>query len=258
MNNESFLQRKGFYIVLVLCLSAIGTAGYVNFISDEPEFVLNDTTLTVSNESNDVEYVPSVTPTPIVKDTVEELEEETEEKSENKENVGADVPDIVIETEVIFEEILEVSPLIEDIEVTKEQVPTYVRPVVGQVINHNSNDELVLDQTMNTWRTHNATDYSAPAGTNVVAIADGVVRSITTDDLYGTIVTIEHLDGLITKTYGLNADTVAKIDKEVVAGDVIGTAMGIFPADEKLGEHIQIESTKNGENFDIETLNFIN
>lgn len=241
MRNEN--KTKGFYIVLFLCVTAIGTAGYVNFsTADETEFVVKDTT--VSLETSEIIYPEEeIIPTPIIKET-EQVELDV-----------VDVPDIVVQSETVE---TPVEPTVSQdeviIEVTKPQAITYVRPVDGQVINPNSNDDLVLDQTMNTWRTHNATDFSATSGTNVVAIADGVVRSITTDDLYGTVITIEHADGLVTKTYGLNADTVAKIDKEVVAGDVIGTAMGIFPAEEQLGEHIHVEATKDGVDLDVETL----
>ena len=232
MKKQNFFERKGFYIILFLCVTAIGAAGYVSF-NNTDELVLENPSIGVVTKTPEVQkpdIKEEIIPEPIEKKE-EIVKPDKEEKTEKTEKV--------------------VEP---KVEVTKEKTSVYKKPVEGKVLNPHSKNELVLDTTMNVWRTHSATDFEAKKGSNVVAIADGTVRSITTDDLFGTVITIEHKDNVVTKIYGLNSDTTAKIDKKVVAGDVIGTAMGVFPAEEKLGEHIHVEAIKDGKPIDVEDL----
>lgn len=224
MNNKN----KGFYIVLSLCIVAIGFAGYVNF-TPEPEVINTnaDVKLPVVTVEKPETLVPQQT-----------LEETSVTYTPEPEPEPAPVPTV------------SVTPVI-----TKEEKVLYVRATKsGEVLLENSNDQLLKDQTMNDWRTYNATAYTVEENEPIFAISNGTVKSIETNDQYATIITIEHDDGIITKTFGLNSDTTAKIDKKVVAGDVIGTAIGTFSAEKKMGNHVRIEATRDGENINIEKL----
>lgn len=233
MRNKKFLESKGFYIVLALCVTSVGVAGYVNFFGgDDEEIILEPVT------SNIVLEVPTATeiiPEPIIKEESEPIVVDNEPN----------------EPTVIIEPVESVDAPI--VEVTKKEY-LYVRPIYSDVLISNSMDEMIKDVTMNDWRTHNATSYLANKGDAVFSIADGVVLAIETTDQYGTVVTISHTCGMITKTYGLESNVICKVDKNVLAGDVIGTAMGNFLAENKLDDHIKVEANKDGVNIDIETL----
>lgn len=247
-------NNRGFYIVLALCITAISVTGYVNFSNKtdtEPQVVNQhiiiddaklenvtlpeDTTKNVVNEVSQVEKEPVIIEQPpIVEEVIEKEIEQTPVSSQT------------VQTEAI----VTVAP---SVEITKNE-PIFVKPCDGAVILGNSLDALIKNESMNDWRTHNATDYFVSVGQDIFAITDGEVISIQTDDQFGTIIEIEHANGLITRTCGLNSKTIAKIGDKVCAGDVIGTAIGSFPAEISLADHIHIEATVNGENIDIETL----
>ncbi|MFI3228209.1 MAG: M23 family metallopeptidase [Clostridia bacterium] len=240
MNKTNY--NRGFYIVLTLCIVAIGVAGYVNFNQEtEPTAVVLSSENAVSNVEVPVvveEEPPQVVITPV------EIQE-PEPVISQEETV-----EVIEEETVTNQATVTISPTVE---ITKTE-EFYVKPCDGAIINENSLDELVKNASMNDWRTHNATDYYVTAGQNIVAIANGEVTLIETNDQYATSVEITHNDGLVTTIYGLNSETVAKIGDKVVAGDVIGTAIGSFPAEIAEGDHIHVEATRNGENIDVESL----
>ena len=59
--------------------------------------------------------------------------------------------------------------------------------------------ELLYDQTMADWRTHNGIDVQAEEGAAVKTAADGTVLSVTSDELMGTTVVIQHSGGYTTQ-----------------------------------------------------------
>ena len=52
----------------------------------------------------------------------------------------------------------------------------YTRPVSGQVLAVWSGDDLVYNETLGDWRTHNGVDYACKAGEDVLAPVSGTVR----------------------------------------------------------------------------------
>lgn len=100
--------------------------------------------------------------------------------------------------------------------------PEYAAPLTGEVIAHYSPDQPVYSYTLKDWRTHAGIDIAAPAGTQVLNVSEGVVESVTTDDLMGNLVTVRHTDGKLSRYASL--DTVAVQEGQMVAlGEPIGT-----------------------------------
>jgi murein DD-endopeptidase MepM/ murein hydrolase activator NlpD len=73
------------------------------------------------------------------------------------------------------------------------------------------------------WRTHAAIDIAAEIGTTVIAAASGTVKSVYSDDLYGTTVTIDHGGGLVSLYANLAALPAVSEGEYVGVGDVIGS-----------------------------------
>ena len=109
------------------------------------------------------------------------------------------------------------------------------------------------DKTMDWYALHDGTDFTADAGTQIVAAVDGTVAEIATSDVfYGAFVTIEHSNGV--KTVYKFIEPAANIKKgdKVNRGQVIGTvaaATGIENAD---GAHLHFQIFKNGELADLD------
>ena len=73
------------------------------------------------------------------------------------------------------------------------------------------------------WRAHRGTDYAAPAGTPVVATADGVVRHAGPQGAFGNLVILQHEGGYATYYAHLQgfADKVA-VETVIRKGEILG------------------------------------
>ena len=146
-----------------------------------------------------------------------------------------DVPDLV--NEEVFAESAEAS------EVVEEQAETinYRLPVSGELQKDFSVDELLWDETMQDWRTHNGVDIETEDGAEVVTAAPGTVTEAYEDELYGFVVKVEHSDGRIS-IYKNMGKIVVKKDDVVDDGQMIGTVgnSGAFEMTQNPHLHFEI------------------
>lgn len=115
-----------------------------------------------------------------------------------------------------------------------------------EVLKDYTDTELVFNATMKHWSTHQAIDYKANKGTNVLAVADGVVQEVSTSTLKGTTVKIKHADGFVSSYSLLGADVKVKEGDKVNQGLVLGSVdnTGVFESAD--GDHLHFELTKDG------------
>ena len=129
---------------------------------------------------------------------------------------------------------------------------TLPSPVDGTVIKGHDLLCAVYSATMNDYRVHCGIDIEAELGSDVVAVADGIIKEVGNDPFMGTTVTIDHGDGLISvyKNLSPELNSKIKVGKEISEGDVIGTvgeSAIIEIADEP---HLHLELTLKGEYID--------
>ncbi len=98
----------------------------------------------------------------------------------------------------------------------------YSMPISGDVVVPYSNYELVYNKTLKAWQTHNGVDIAGNLGDEVKACADGTVKEITNDDLWGVCVVIEHSDGIESHYNGLEKTVLVKKGDKVKSGQAIG------------------------------------
>jgi len=115
------------------------------------------------------------------------------------------------------------------------------------------------DKTLDRYALHNAMDFSAEAGTQVLAAIDGTVKSVyKSDRLYGAVITIEHANGIETVYKFIDAAENIKAGDKVSRGDVIGTVAAATGVENAEGPHLHFEVFENGEQTDPdEYLNII-
>lgn len=89
---------------------------------------------------------------------------------------------------------------------------------------------------------HAGVDYNGPRGTEILAVADGVVRFAGRSAGYGNTVEIDHGNGYVTR-YAHNQENLAAEGARVRAGDVIAK-MG--SSGRSTGSHVHIEVLHNG------------
>ena len=198
---------KGFYIALALCLAAVGAIGYFTLIRPANVTIDDPTPPARQTERNDAQWTaPVLQPEPIEVPAVEE----------------------------------EPAPEPEDL------LPQVVSPLDGTTVTVFSTTELMYDETMADWRTHNGLDIQAAEGDAVKTAASGMVVSIKSDELMGTTVVIEHAGGYTTQYSCLQAEPPVTEGQQVAAGDIIGLVGSTAAAESSMGPHLHFCVAKEG------------
>lgn len=128
----------------------------------------------------------------------------------------------------------------------KPKVPKLMLPLQGELTNEFSGDTLVYDKTMDDWRVHSGIDIRGDVGSQVQAVADGVVISASDYALNGFTVVLEHEGGLRTLYSNLQTNEVVKKDQRVKKGDVIGGVGKDAMFEIALPPHLHFEVHKDG------------
>ena len=103
------------------------------------------------------------------------------------------------------------------------------------------------NQTLNCYYEHTGLDFSAEAGTDVLAVASGTVESIYKDDLLlGTEIVIDHGDGLKSLYRFVNEVEGLSVGDSVEKGEVIATVAEANGNEYKDGAHLHFEITESG------------
>ena len=201
---------KGFYIALAVCLLAAGTIGYITLFSSASP---------VREPDPVIEIKPApVTPVPA---------------PPTKPVIQPEPVEVPVQEPVVIEEPVEL-------------LPEVISPLDGTTVTVFSTTELMYDETMADWRTHNGLDIQAAEGDAVKTAASGMVVSIKSDELMGTTVVIEHAGGYTTQYSCLQAEPPVTEGQQVAAGDIIGLVGSTAAAESSMGPHLHFSVAKDG------------
>ena len=131
-----------------------------------------------------------------------------------------------------------------------ELLPQVVSPLDGTTVTVFSMTELMYDETMADWRTHDGVDIKAGEGDAVKTAADGTVKEVRYDDLMGVTVVISHADGYETQYSSLQQEPPVEQGKTVKAGDIIGLVGSTAAAEGDVGPHLHFSVSKDGKVVD--------
>lgn len=132
----------------------------------------------------------------------------------------------------------------------EDLVPQVISPLDGTTMTVFSMTELIYDETMADWRTHNGVDIQAGEGDAVKTASGGVVRAVVNDELMGTTVLIEHSGGYTTQYSSLQTNPPVSVDQAVSAGDIIGYVGSTATAETTMGPHLHFSVSRDGESID--------
>lgn len=222
---ERFFTGKGFYIVLFLCAAVIGVSAWMMAAGNETmakDIVTDDSALYSNKRVETVIITPTDNPV-------------TEAGALDGNAVPA-MNDGALD-----------APLAEAFE---EAAPTWLWPVSGSVERGHSVDALAYDVTLRDWRTHTGIDIDAPDGSTVTATRSGTVESVESDDLYGTVVTIDHGDGTKAVYASLAPEPPVAAGDSVEAGYIIGAVGTSALAEVGQGSHLHFAVFADGQSVD--------
>lgn len=131
------------------------------------------------------------------------------------------------------------------VEAAAQLLPQVVSPLDGTTVTVFSMSELLYDETMADWRTHEGLDIQAAEGDAVKTAAAGEVTSVTQDELMGTTVCITHSGGYVTKYSSLQENPPISQGQQLAAGDIVGY-VGTAAAEASMGPHLHFSVEKDG------------
>ncbi len=213
-----FLAGNGFYIILFLCVAAIGISGY---------FLLTGSSRESQTVAGNVEVV--VMPSPALP------------------SVNPMPTPVPMETPVPTPK---PTPTPRPTPTPAPRPVVYTWPVKGAVIGDYSREVLAYDETMGDWRTDSGMDLAAPLGTQVMAIADGTVSAIYNDPLMGTTVVVSHADEVTSSYSNLAELPTVELGDSVTTGMVIGSVGQTAVAEGQKAAHLHLEMTEAGASVD--------
>lgn len=169
-------------------------------------------------------------------------------------SVQVDVP--VIETP-LPDDINKPSSTPDDNEVVEPvQKPiTFIMPVDNTSSIVEYSEELTWCSTLSRFEVHKAMDFFAPEGSNVYAVYDGVVESVTSTFLQGVSITIDHGNGLKTVYNSLADGDQVFVGQIVNQGDIIGEVSVTNRQEYKDGAHLHFEVLEN--NISIDPIKYL-
>ena len=225
---EGFFTGKGFYIVLFLCAAVIGVSAWMLAAGNETM----EKELGSMGESS-VNRVETIIIPPV--------------EDETTQVINLDPPEVTIETAE------EAPQAVEVFEESVEEVvaaPDYIWPVSGEIERGHNAERLMYDVTMRDWRTHEGIDIIAPLGSTVTATRGGLVTSVEADDLYGTVVTVEHDDGSQAMYANLAELPAVSVNDRIEQGYIIGAVGDTALCEVAQGTHLHFALSVNGESVD--------
>ncbi len=219
-NKKDNKNIKALFSVICLCIISLGLIVYFSTNSKSQDNTVNEPT--TIQETTDVQHAVTV------KETTAKAKEKTTKKAKakKKKKESTTVPTTmnVGENNIPFKSF-------------------YKYPLTESVVKGYS-EELVYDETMGDYRAHIAVDFSGTKGDEVVAVNDGLVLSVNTDNMLGTVVEIDHGGTFIVKYCGLDSVSVKK-GQIIDIGKKIGT-LGAVPMESADASHLHLEATYDG------------
>ena len=218
---RKFLREKGYYIVLFLCLAAVGISGYV-FVSGAiaEKNALQEPALSVQTQAAE----PSAArPAPA---------------RQSADSVTPQAP------------ARETAAMSRDDEVRAQAQSVRVWPVSGGQTQSYSMEKLSWNETTHDWRTHDGMDLAAITGEPVMAACAGTVSAVYDDEYFGTTVAIAHDGGYTTRYQNLAAMPTVSVGQRVTAGQTIGAVGATAILEIAQEPHLHFAVTCNGESVD--------
>lgn len=251
------IEKEGFILFLFVCVCVV--AGGTLFISmknmninknigNSNFVILDEGTARESNEYDEELMMANLSDSEIRATNAEEnLEETVEAISDEDDYAEADDENLEFEEDE-YEEEVEDSDLV-------QEVKTIFLPIDGPIITEYTSNSLIYSETLEAWVGHGAIDIEASEGTIVKAAADGVVKEVYEDELWGIVIVLDHGNDLLSRYSGLGTKEMVKVGLNVKKGDHISKIGNTAKIEMLMKPHLHFEVIKNGKLVDPRSIN---
>jgi murein DD-endopeptidase MepM/ murein hydrolase activator NlpD len=232
-----FLDKKGFYIVLILCIAVVGTVAV--FVTTSKTNTPDIDMQKLISDNSDKNAKTGETPKPQNQSSMTSKPATTQDKANSKDSTnkaGTSKPSTTQDKNPSGK-----APA----KSTVSSPLKFTVPVSGSITFEYAEDKLVYSSTLEEWTTHSGVDLAAERGTPVKAAADGVISEIKNDPGFGTIVIISHSNGVKTVYANLASECMVVPNQKVQQGDVIGSVGNTANFEISEQPHLHFEVRKN-------------
>lgn len=236
---NAFFAGKGFYIVLLLCAVLVGASFWLvgrGSGADVERDPVKETNIPASAQ----ETAPPQGSIPVMNTEEDErlpLGTGVLPAAEGEEMPEAQAP-------AVQEELPDVPVSV------NESAPQFIRPVNGVLLRGFSAEALSYDRTMADWRVHRGWDIACAAGEPVLAVSDGTVTAVYEDDLLGTVVEIDHGNGVVSVYANLDVSPAVGVGQTVACGDTVGAVGSTALAESGEEAHLHFAMRRGGSTVD--------
>lgn len=223
---KSFFKGKGFYVALAVCvLAAVGSSFWA--IRSVIRSMDNQPKAHIEQEEQTPWQMPQVPAEEKVNDVPKPSAKPSPSSHSQSGSAAVQQPAAEPQESAVLAE------------------PSFVKPVDGETAKPFSGDELVYNETLGDWRTHDGVDIVCAEDAQVKSARAGTVRAVYEDDMWGAVVEVES-EGLVWRYTGLDKATLAvKNGDEVHPGTPLAK-IGTSCAEVGAGPHLHLEVLKDG------------
>lgn len=229
-----FLDKQGFYIVLVVCLLAIGgvaiwasSARNAQVASKSPDDVTD-----VIMQPEDDPWPAEANADPEAADVVIDLASRTFEAATSSRTPA------------------KTSSNDDGSTATSQTVVAMLAPTTGEMGMTFAHDQLVYSKTLKQFTTHVGVDIAATEGDPVRASLSGTVELVQQDPLLGYMVVLAHANDTKTVYGSLQEVGLPAVGDKVERGDTIGLVGNTAVAEIEEGTHLHFEVHQGGAPID--------
>lgn len=266
---KNFLQKNGFYVILLMCIAIVAIAAVVMTNNDinklvkkglppksasekqtNPDVSMGDSDIIIGDINKKLES--NTAQNNVQKYYEEKKQQETAQNSAQNTITKAQqteptkVVDNTRDTEKTIKNVS--TPVANATPVSSTITVSMIMPVDGQISTDYAMSNLIYSKTLDEWRTHNGIDIAAKADMPVKAAMAGIVEKVYKDLKMGYTVIIKHNGGYDTRYSSLGEDIKVKEGQTVKQGDIIGIVSQSASFEIAEGPHVHFEVIKDGKN----------
>ncbi|MDO5010804.1 MAG: M23 family metallopeptidase [Intestinibacter bartlettii] len=209
---KKLLEKDIFYLSLFICICLVAFGGIIFTNKNLNKLVSSKDAVNKDNEINLVENKDDSVPTSTEsKQNLEKAKEENKAKEQQ----------------------------------TQTKSESKLNYIGTEVLRKYSDDMPSYSKTLDVWEIHKGLDIAAKDGAEIKSILDGTVKSVYSDERYGTSIELSYADGLTVIYSGIKENVSLEKGDAVKEGDCIGYVGNTTNVENEDGTHVHIEAYKN-------------